>query len=249
MTVQMALSAFLTSMTSASAPVAGSTFGKYRAYLKKVGECKVRLKCAFSGPFPGTDTPWMSSLPCCINWKFELSPLTHGLTKYEWPWRWKMGGSAVSDCWGRVVGVGVEGLYRQVLFLFSSVSQTFPSAFTYAVYSLLLSFFLQALKNWEHWNLRPVSEGFLTVSCYSDWRTAWVRQRLVCHGLWDWSVARKLGMLVWGVAAQVACCYWKVCYNGWVPNRLKFMEHYQEIAKCDMAWEVLPSARKTGSFS
>lgn len=58
-----------------------------------------------------------------------------------------MGGSAVSDCWGRVVGVGLEGLYRQVLFLFSSVSQTFPSAFTYAVYSLLLSFFLQALKN------------------------------------------------------------------------------------------------------
>lgn len=36
-----------------------------------------------------------------------------------------MGGSAVSDCWGRVVGMGLEGLYRQVLFLFSSVSLTF----------------------------------------------------------------------------------------------------------------------------
>lgn len=35
MTAQMALSAFLTSMTSASAPVAGSTYGEQRVTLEE----------------------------------------------------------------------------------------------------------------------------------------------------------------------------------------------------------------------
>ena len=36
-------------------------------YMKEGGECQVGLKCTLRCAFPGIGTPWMSSLPCCIN--------------------------------------------------------------------------------------------------------------------------------------------------------------------------------------
>lgn len=70
-TVQTALSAFPTSMTSASAPVAGSTCGEQGGLPGGSGlrrEMQSGARGALLCPLPpGIATPWMSSLPCYIS--------------------------------------------------------------------------------------------------------------------------------------------------------------------------------------
>lgn len=69
-TAQTALSAFPTSMTSASAPVAGSTCGEQGGLPGGSGLREMQSWARDAPPCPlpsGIGIPWMSSLPCYIS--------------------------------------------------------------------------------------------------------------------------------------------------------------------------------------